>query len=199
MRTAKLERATLETQIELELNLDGQGRADIATGVGFLDHMLTLLAFHSDFDLTVRAHGDYEGVGMDTHHVIEDVAILLGQALRTALGDRLGIQRYGNFTIPMDEALLTANLDISGRPYLVLNADLSGNPQLGNFDTEMTEDFFRALAMNAGITLHLNEQYGTNTHHIIEGFFKATAHALKLAVEVDPTKQGQIPSSKGML
>lgn len=161
--------------------------------------MLTLLAFHSDFDIKLTAHGDHENLGMDPHHLIEDVAISLGKCINEALGDKLGIRRYGSFTIPMDEALVTCDLDISGRPYLVFNVDLSGNKKLGGYDTEMTEEFFRALAFNAGITLHLNEHYGKNTHHIIEGIFKSMARALKQAISIDETKVGKIPSSKGVL
>lgn len=200
MRTATLTRDTRETQISLTINLDGTGKSNISTNIGFLDHMLTLLAFHSDFDLILTAHGDHEIVGMDPHHLIEDVAIALGKCISEALlGNKLGIRRYGSFTIPMDEALVTCDLDISGRPYLVFNADLSGNQKLGGYDTEMTEEFFRALAFNAGITLHLNEHYGHNTHHIIEGMFKATARALKYAVSIDESKANSIPSSKGLL
>lgn len=199
MRTASLNRQTKETQISLELNLDGTGKADISTNIGFLDHMLTLLAFHSDFDLSLVAHGDHETLGMDSHHVIEDVAIAIGKCINEALGERLGIRRYGSFTVPMDEALVTCDLDISGRPFLVFNADVSTNPKLGGYDTEMTEEFFRALAFNAGITLHLNEHYGQNTHHIIEGMFKSTARALKMAVSIDKDKIDLIPSSKGIL
>lgn len=199
MRTANLTRDTKETQISLTINLDGTGQAKIATGIGFFDHMLTLLTFHSDFDIELTAHGDHETLGMDPHHVIEDVAIAIGKVINEALGDKRGIRRYGNFTIPMDEALVSCDLDISGRPFIVFNADLTGNQKLGGFDTEMTEEFFRALAFNAGITLHLNEIYGKNTHHIIEGMFKSTARALKIAVSIDKAKASEIPSSKGIL
>ncbi|CAM3089445.1 imidazoleglycerol-phosphate dehydratase HisB [Lactococcus hircilactis] len=196
MRKATLTRDTKETQISLELNLDGSGKATIDTGIGFLDHMLTLLAFHGDFDLTVKCQGDLE---VDCHHSTEDIAIALGKCFDQALGERRGIKRYGSFTIPMDEALVTCDLDISGRPYLVFNVDLSGNQKLGNYDTEMTEEFFRALAFNAGVTLHLNEKYGKNTHHIIEACFKSTARALKHAVSTDKNKSDAIPSSKGII
>lgn len=199
MRTAQITRNTKETQISLSLNLDGTGRTEIQTGIGFLDHMLTLLAYHGDFDLTLTAHGDHETTGMDPHHVTEDIAIALGKCIAEALGDKRGITRYGNFTIPMDEALVTTDLDISGRPYLVFNADLSGNPKLGGYDTEMTEEFFRALSYNAGITAHINEHYGKNTHHIIEGMFKSYARALKKAVSIDDQKMNEIPSSKGII
>lgn len=198
-RTSQITRNTKETQISLTVNLDGTGKSDISTNIGFLDHMLTLLAFHSGFDLILTAHGDHENLGMDPHHLIEDVAIALGKCISEALGNKLGIRRYGSFTIPMDEALVTCDLDISGRPYLVFHADLSGNQKLGGYDTEMTEEFFRALAFNAGITLHLNEHYGQNTHHIIEGMFKSTARALKQAVSIDESKANLIPSSKGLL
>lgn len=199
MRTSSLERNTKETQIKLSVNLDGTGKADIKTGIAFFDHMLTLLAFHSDFDLTIEGHGDHEWVGMDPHHLIEDIAIALGKCIDEALGDRRGIKRYGAFTIPMDEALVTANLDISGRPFLVFNADLTGNPKLGGYDVEMTEEFFRALAFNAGITLHLNANYGKNNHHLIEGMFKSTARSLKEAVSIDESKADLVPSSKGII
>lgn len=199
MRAAQITRNTKETQITITIDLDGTGQSNITTGVGFFDHMLTLLAYHGDFDLTLKAHGDNENLGMDAHHLIEDVAIVLGKCINQALDDKRGIQRYGSFTIPMDESLITCDLDISGRPYLVFNADLSANNKLGDYDTEMTEEFFRALSFNAGITLHINEHYGKNTHHIIEAIFKATARALKQAVAIDSKKIDEIPSSKGIL
>jgi len=199
MRTAQLSRNTKETQIALALNLDGTGKSQLSTGIGFFDHMLTLLAFHSNFDISLEGHGDHETVGMDSHHIIEDVAITLGDAIAEALGDKRGIRRYGSFTIPMDEALVTTDLDISGRPYLVFNADLSGNQKLGSYDVEMTEEFFRAIAVHAGLTLHINAHYGNNNHHIIEGCFKSFARALKQAASIDEQKADDIPSSKGII
>lgn len=198
-RTSNITRNTKETQITLNINLNGTGQADITTGIGFLDHMLTLLAFHSDMDIRLTAHGDHETAGMDPHHVTEDIAIALGKCIDEALGERRGITRYGSFTIPMDEALVTTNLDISGRPYLVFNTPEFANPKLGGYDSEMTEEFFRALSYNAGITAHINAHYGKNTHHIIEGMFKSYARALKQAVRIDEEKAGEIPSSKGVL
>ncbi|MDR0200218.1 MAG: imidazoleglycerol-phosphate dehydratase HisB [Streptococcaceae bacterium] len=198
-RTSTLTRNTKETQIKLTLSLDGTGQSNITTGIGFFDHMLTLLAFHSDFDITLETHGDYESAGMDPHHIIEDTAIALGKAIDEALADRKGITRYGSFTIPMDEALVTTDLDISGRPYLVFNTPTLENPKLGGYDSEMTEEFFRALTYNAGITAHINAHYGKNTHHLIEGMFKSYARALKAAVTIDSKKVDIIPSSKGVL
>ena len=195
MRQGKVERNTKETRILVELDLDGTGKADISTGVGFLDHMLTLLAVHSFMDLKVRAQGDLE---VDCHHTVEDVGIALGQAIAQALGDKKGIHRYGSFLLPMDEALAEIALDFSGRPFLVWNADLSPRVTLGNFDTEMGEDFFRALAMNCGLTLHLNVPYGKNTHHMLEAIFKGVARAMSQAVALDPRVHG-VMSSKGAL
>ena len=195
MRQGKVERNTKETQICVELDLDGTGKADISTGVGFLDHMLTLLAVHSFMDLKVRAQGDLE---VDCHHTGEDVGIALGQAIAQALGDKKGIHRYGNFLLPMDEALAEIALDFSGRPYLVWNAEIIPRVTLGNFDTEMGEDFFRALAMNWGLTLHINVPYGKNTHHMLEAIFKGVARAMSQAVALDPRVHG-VMSSKGAL
>lgn len=195
MRKATIKRHTAETKIALSLTLDGQGIAEIKTGIGFIDHMLTLFAFHGDFDLQVICEGDIE---VDSHHTVEDIGIALGKAIVEALGDKKGITRYGNFTLPMDETLVTASLDISGRPFLVYHVNLL-TPLLGTYETEMTEEFFRAVAFNAGMTLHLNQSYGTNTHHSIEACFKAFARALKQAVAIDITKQDQVISSKGVL
>ena len=195
MRNHEISRKTKETQIELSLNVDGSGQADIQTGVGFLDHMLTLFAFHSRMDLSVHCQGD---LYVDSHHSVEDIGIALGTALKNALGDKRGIQRYGSFTIPMDEALVTVDLDLSGRPYLVFNAELP-TPLLGNFETEMTEEFFRAFSYNSLMTLHINEHYGKNTHHIIEAMFKATGRALKQAVSIDEKYKDEVSSSKGVL
>lgn len=195
MRVSKINRETKETIIELGLDLDGQGKVDIDTGIGFIDHMLTLFAFHGDFDLVVKCKGD---LVVDSHHTVEDLGIVLGNAFKEALGNKLGIVRYGSFSIVMDEALVTTNLDISGRPFLVYNADVDV-PQLGNYDTEMTEEFFRAFVNQAGITLHINKIYGKNTHHIIEAIFKSVARALKIAVAIDDTKKDKVSSSKGVL
>ena len=190
-RTAKIHRKTRETDISLKLSLDGGGR-DISTGIGFFDHMLTALSVHGGLGLELKAIGDLE---VDCHHTVEDAGIVLGQALKEALGDRSGIRRYGHAFIPMDEALGFCALDISGRPFLVFDADF---PQAvtGTFGCCMTEEFFRALAMNAGLTLHLRCEYGKNSHHMIEAIFKAFAHALKDAAEV--TGGGAL-SSKGVL
>lgn len=195
MRESKIQRSTKETKIELSLQLDGMGNAEISTGVGFLDHMLTLLAFHSNFDITLQCDGDLE---VDSHHTVEDIGIALGECFKEALGDKKGIGRYGEFTIPMDEALVRTTLDISGRSYLVYNVDLSMQ-LLGNYETEMTEEFFRAFAYNAGITLHINELYGKNTHHIIEACFKSLGRALKQAITIDENQKDKIMSSKGLL
>ena len=193
-RCAEIKRKTAETQISVKLNLDGEGKCDIATGIGFLDHMLTLLAKHSFMDLTVRAKGDLE---VDSHHTVEDIGIVLGEALREALGDKAGIHRYGNCFIPMDETLAQACLDFSGRPFLVFGAEIP-KIQLGNYDTEMTEEFFRAVAMHCGLTLHIRVLYGSNVHHIIEAIFKALARAVAEAAAVDPRVKG-VMSSKGVL
>jgi imidazoleglycerol-phosphate dehydratase len=193
-RRAEIERKTAETQISIKLNLDGEGTCDIATGIGFLDHMLTLLAKHSFMDLTVKAKGDLE---VDSHHTVEDIGIVLGEALREALGDKAGIHRYGNCFIPMDETLVQVCLDFSGRPFLVFGAEIP-KILLGNYDTEMTEEFFRAVAMHCGLTLHIRVLYGSNVHHIIEAIFKAFARAVAEAAAVDPRVKG-VMSSKGVL
>ena len=193
-RCAEIKRKTAETQISVKLTLDGEGICDIATGIGFLDHMLTLLAKHSFMDLTVRAKGDLE---VDSHHTVEDIGIVLGEALREALGDKAGIHRYGNCFIPMDETLAQACLDFSGRPFLVFGAEIP-KLKLGNYDAEMTEEFFRAVAMHCGLTLHIRVLYGSNVHHIIEAIFKAFARAVAEAAAVDPRVKG-VMSSKGVL
>ncbi|MBR3363331.1 MAG: imidazoleglycerol-phosphate dehydratase HisB [Solobacterium sp.] len=192
MRAVKLERETKETRVECELNLDGEGKSAVDTGIGFFNHMLELLAFHSGMNLYIDANGDLD---VDDHHTIEDCGILIGQALRKALGNRAGIARYGSFTLPMDEVLASVNLDISGRPYLVFNCEFQRD-QIGMMATEMVEEFMRAFAVNAGITLHINVHYGKNDHHKAEAIFKALGRALKEAVRVSGD---QIPSSKGML
>jgi imidazoleglycerol-phosphate dehydratase len=195
MRKAELSRTTQETKIEASLQIDGSGKSDIATGIGFLDHMLVLLARHSGFDLTVKVEGD---LYVDGHHSAEDTGIVLGQILARAVGDKRGIERYGHAVVPMDEALLEAVIDLSGRPFLVFDAEFS-SPAIGDFDTQLTEEFFRALAYNAGMTLHLNCRYGKNDHHKAEGLFKAFARALRTAVRIDPDRADQIPSTKGVL
>jgi len=194
-RIASLSRTTTETDISLTLNLDGSGKADIATGIGFLDHMLTALARHGLFDLTVRAKGDLH---IDFHHTTEDVGIVLGQAFAKALGDKRGIRRFGHGVVPMDEALVDAAVDISGRPYLAWNVGFQ-RPKIGEMDTELFEEFFRALAFNALVTLHVTMRAGVNAHHVAEASFKATARALRAACEMDPRAAGEIPSTKGAL
>lgn len=194
MRDSTVHRRTKETDVTVTLELDGTGEADIDTGVGFLNHMLTLFAVHGHFDLTVRATGDLD---VDCHHTVEDVALTLGEALRKALGDKVGIHRYGSMLLPMDEALAEVILDISGRSYLVWHADIP-RVSLGLFDTEMGEDFFRALSVQSGMTLHINVPYGLNTHHMLEAIFKGFGRALSEAVAIDPRVHG-IMSSKGAL
>jgi len=193
-RAVTIERTTGETSIVLTLDLDGTGKSQIETGVGFLDHMLTLLARHSLMDLTVKARGDLQ---VDAHHTVEDVGICLGQGLRQALGDKAGIRRYGSATLPMDETLVTAAIDLSGRPFCVWNAEIPLET-LGVFSSQLAEEFWRAVAGNALLTLHIVLHHGRNTHHIIEGIFKAVARALRQAIEQDPRSPG-IPSTKGML
>ena len=193
MRSGNVERKTLETGISAEWCLDGSGSCEINTGIGFFDHMLTLLAKHSFSDLVMHAVGDLD---VDSHHTVEDCGIVLGQALKEAVGDKAGIHRYGNCFLPMDEALQVC-LDFSGRPYLVFDADIP-KVQLGIYDAEMTEEFFRALAMQAGLTLHIRVLYGKNTHHIIEAIFKGFARALSEAVAFDSRVHG-VMSSKGTL
>ncbi|MGG5809356.1 imidazoleglycerol-phosphate dehydratase HisB [Falsiroseomonas sp. CW058] len=194
-RVASLSRTTSETSIRLALDLDGTGRAEVATGVGFLDHMLTALARHALIDLSVAAQGDLH---IDFHHTTEDVGIVLGQALRQALGDKRGIRRFGHSLLPMDEALAEAAIDISGRPFLAWSVPFQ-RPKIGEFDTELVEEFFRALAFNAGITLHVTLKAGTNAHHVAEACFKAVARALRMAAEHDPRTAGVVPSTKGVL
>ena len=195
MREAKIERATKETDIKLSLNLDGKGENEINTGCGFLDHMLTLFASHGGFDLAVECKGDTQ---VDYHHSAEDIGICLGKAFAKALGDAKGIYRYGNMMLPMDEALILCALDISGRDCLVYRLEIPAE-KVGDFDTELVEEFFAAFVRHAKICLHLRQLDGRNSHHIIEGAFKAFAHALQDAVSIDPKKADQIPSTKGML
>ena len=193
-RAAKIHRKTAETEIDLALDLDGTGTAQVATGVGFFDHMLTLLARHAAVDLTVQARGDLH---VDQHHTVEDVGICLGQALRQAVGDKAGIRRYGHFTLPMEEALVTSALDLSGRYFLVFQANFT-SPKIGEFDSELVEDFWQAVAANALCNLHVVLHHGRNNHHVAEAIFKATARALRMAVEPDPRIAG-VPSTKGVL
>ena len=193
-RTARIRRETGETRIDLHLDLDGAGRAEIATGVGFFDHMLTLLAKHSLIDLTVQAQGDLH---VDAHHTVEDVGICYGKALVQALGDKAGIRRYGSASVPMDETLVTAAVDLSGRPFLVWTAEVP-TEILGNFNAPLAEEFWRAVSSSGLLNLHVLCHYGRNTHHIVEGIFKATARALRQAVESDPRMSG-VPSTKGVL
>lgn len=194
MRIAKIERKTLETKVKIELNLDGSGQAHIDTGVGFLNHMLELLAKHGFFDLQVEAQGDLD---VDSHHTVEDCGIVLGEAIKAALGNKEGIHRYGSMTLPMDEALIQVVLDLSNRPFLNFAAEVP-RQQLGNMESEMVEEFFRAVAVSSGMTLHIVEHFGKNTHHIVEGMFKAFGRALAEAVAHDARVQG-VMSSKGAL
>ena len=192
MRTAQIDRKTRETDITLSIDLDGKGNVSVDTGIGFFDHMLTALAVHCGIDLNVKCQGD---LYVDAHHTVEDTGICLGKAFAQALGDKSGIARYGSAYVPMDEALAFCSLDISGRAFLVFNAQFS-NDRIGQFDTCLTEEFFRAFAFNAGITLHIREEYGKNDHHICEAIFKATAHALKKAIAVNG---GAVLSTNGVL
>jgi imidazoleglycerol-phosphate dehydratase len=193
-RTATIDRKTAETEVRVELNLDGTGQSQIATGVGFFDHMLTLLAKHAAFDLNVTAKGDLQ---VDQHHTVEDVGIAFGQAIKQALGNKMGIRRYGHFTLPMEETLLTTALDLSGRYALVFQVSIP-SPKIGDFDSELVEDFWQATAANALMNLHVVLHHGRNSHHISEAVFKSTARALRMAVEPDPRMTG-VPSTKGTL
>ena len=195
MRKATITRKTAETYISVEIDLDGSGTYDNRTGVGFFDHMLDQLARHALIDMTVRVNGDLH---VDDHHSVEDTGIALGQALAAALGDKRGIRRYGSCLLPMDDALVRAALDLSGRPYLVWNVELP-TPKIGTFDTELVREFFQALSTHGGITLHVDALHGLNSHHIAEAAFKSVARALREAVEVDPRKADAIPSTKGAL
>ena len=192
MRTAQIDRKTRETDIALSIDLDGKGNVSVDTGIGFFDHMLTALAVHCGIDLTVKCQGD---LYVDAHHTVEDTGICLGKAFAQALGDKSGIARYGSAYVPMDEALAFCSLDISGRAFLMFNAQFSDD-RIGQFDTCLTEEFFRAFAFNAGITLHIREEYGKNDHHVCEAIFKAAAHALKQAIAVNG---GAVLSTKGVL
>jgi len=195
MRKASVKRATKETAVEVDVDLDGAGISAVATGIGFLDHMLDLLARHSRIDITVKAKGDTH---IDDHHTAEDTGIALGQAVKQALGDMKGITRYADVHVPMDEALTRVAIDISGRPFLVFKAEFVRD-KVGTFDTELVQEWFQAFAMNAGITLHAETLYGTNDHHIAESCFKGLARALRVAVAIDPRAKDEVPSTKGSL
>jgi imidazoleglycerol-phosphate dehydratase len=194
-RRASVSRKTKETEISVAVDLDGKGVSNMATGVGFFDHMLDQLSRHSLIDMTVRAKGDLH---IDDHHTVEDTGIVIGQALARALGERRGIMRYASIDLAMDETLTSAALDVSGRPFLVWNVEFSA-PKIGTFDTELVREFFQALSQHAGITLHVNNRYGANNHHIAETCFKAVARALRAATEADPRQPDAIPSTKGSL
>lgn len=195
MRTAEITRNTAETQISVSVNLDGTGRYDVHTGVGFFDHMMDQLARHSLIDITLKAKGDLH---IDDHHTVEDCGIALGQALTRALGDKKGIRRYGHFSLAMDDALINTALDLSGRPFLIWNVDFP-TAKIGSFDTELVREFFQALSSHGGITLHVDRVHGLNSHHIAEAAFKSVARALRMAVESDPRMEGVLPSTKGSL
>jgi imidazoleglycerol-phosphate dehydratase len=195
MRKGSVKRSTKETEVEVAIDLDGAGAASISTGIGFLDHMLDLLARHSCIDLTVKAKGDLH---IDHHHTTEDVGIALGQAVKQALGDMKGITRYADVHVPMDEALTRVAIDISGRPLLVFKAEFVRD-KVGSFDTELVQEWFQAFAMNSGVTLHVETLYGTNDHHIAESCFKGLARALRAAVAIDPRAGNEVPSTKGSL
>lgn len=195
MRKAVIKRKTAETDISLTLNLDGKGEAKIDTGCGFLDHMLTLFAKHGKFDLSVKCKGDIE---VDYHHTTEDVGIALGQAMKDALGDKKGIVRYGDTILPMDEALILSAVDLSGRSFFVREFDIKAS-KVGDFDTELVEEFFQAFVLNSGATLHVKQLSGSNAHHIIEGTFKSVARTLREAVSIDKDFANDLPSTKGVL
>ncbi len=195
MRSAVLERKTSETQIKLSLDIDGSGTSEISSGIGFLDHMLTLFAKHSGFNLEVSCTGD---TYVDDHHSCEDIGIVLGSALREALGDKRGISRYGDIILPMDEALILCACDVSGRSCLVFDADFP-TEKIGSFDTELVQEFFEAFTRSSGITLHIRKLSGANSHHIAEGIFKAFARCLAKACGIDEKRKGEIPSTKGVI
>jgi len=195
MRRATITRKTNETEITVNVGLDGAGTARISTGIGFFDHILDQIARHSGIDLEVKAKGD---IHIDMHHTVEDTGIALGQAVREALGERKGIGRYADVHLPMDETLTRVAIDISGRPFLVFRSEFTA-PKIGDFDTELVREFFQAFAMNAGITLHIETLYGANSHHIAESCFKGVARALRAAIGIDERRKGEIPSTKGSL
>ena len=195
MRTYQIKRKTNETDIELEIDLDGTGKSEIDSGCGFLDHMLTLFAKHARFDLKVKCIGD---TNVDYHHTVEDIGICLGTAIEKALGDQKGITRYGSMYLPMDEALILSAVDLSGRSYLVYSVQLQSS-RVGDFDSELAEEFWQAFVRNANCTLHIRQMHGKNTHHIIEGQFKSVARSMRAAVALDSAALGEIPSTKGVL
>ena len=195
MRTAEINRKTNETDIKLSLNLDGTGKSEIDTGCGFLDHMLTLFARHGGFDLAVSCKGD---TYVDYHHTVEDIGIALGDAFKSALGDMRGITRYGSFILPMDESLIMTAVDISGRSHLSYDLQIPAQ-KVGDFDTELAEEFYLGFVRHAAVTLHIKELSGTNSHHIIEGAFKSVARSLAAAVKIDENRRDEIPSTKGVL
>ena len=194
-RSGEISRVTKETDVFVQIDIDGSGKCDVSTGIGFLDHMIQQLSSHGLFDIKVSANGDTH---VDDHHTNEDIGIAIGQALSKALGDRSGIKRFGHFLAPLDEALIQVVVDCSGRPHLSFELDIPSQ-KVGNYDTELVKEFFAALSINSGLTLHIRQLAGTNTHHIVEASFKSFARALRMATEIDPRRSGQIPSSKGVL
>ena len=194
-RSGEITRVTKETKVFVKIDIDGSGKCDVSTGIGFLDHMIQQLSSHGLFDIKVSANGDTH---IDDHHTNEDVGIAIGQALSKALGDRIGIRRFGHFLAPLDEALIQVVVDCSGRPHLSFDLDIPSQ-KVGTYDTELVKEFFAAISSNSGLTLHIRQLSGTNTHHIVEASFKSFARALRMATEIDPRRSGQIPSSKGVL
>jgi len=194
-RSGEISRVTKETEVFVQIDIDGSGQCDVSTGIGFLDHMIQQLSSHGLFDIKVSASGDTH---IDDHHTNEDVGIAIGQALSKALGDRAGIKRFGHFLAPLDEALIQVVVDCSGRPHLSFDLDIPSQ-KVGNYDTELVKEFFAAIASNSGLTLHIRQLAGDNTHHIVEATFKSFARALRMATEIDPRRSSQIPSSKGVL
>ena len=194
-RSGEVSRVTKETDVFVQINIDGSGKCDVNTGIGFLDHMIQQLSSHGLFDIKVSANGDTH---IDDHHTNEDVGIAIGQALSKALGDRIGIKRFGHFIAPLDEALIQVVVDCSGRPHLSFDLNIPSQ-KVGTYDTELVKEFFAAVSSNSGLTVHIRQLSGTNTHHIVEASFKSFARALRMATEIDPRRSGQIPSSKGVL
>jgi len=194
-RSGEISRVTKETEVSVQIDIDGSGQCDVSTGIGFLDHMIQQLSSHGLFDIKVSASGDTH---IDDHHTNEDVGIAIGQALSKALGDRIGIRRFGHFLAPLDEALIQVVVDCSGRPHLSFELDIPSQ-KVGTYDTELVKEFFSAIASNSGLTLHIRQLAGDNTHHIVEASFKSFARALRMATEIDPRRSSQIPSSKGVL
>ena len=194
-RSGEINRVTKETEVFVQIDIDGTGKCDVSTGIGFLDHMIQQLSSHGLFDIKVNANGDTH---VDDHHTNEDIGIAIGQALSKALGDRSGIKRFGHFLAPLDEALIQVVVDCSGRPHLSFDLDIPSQ-KVGTYDTELVKEFFAAVVSNGGLTLHINQLAGNNTHHIIEAAFKSFARALRMATEIDPRRSSQVPSSKGVL